>query len=261
MTVIDTAEMYGEGGAEKVVARAIAGRRDDVFVVSKVYPHNAGAKSAIAACERSLVRLATDRLDLYLLHWRGTHSAGGDDRRVRALARIGQDRALGCFQFRSRRHGGTAGASRRRALCNQSGALQSFGARDRVAIYFRYCAQACDTGDGVFADRTGRAADPPKIGNSCRAPRRHACATRVGVDASASACSFHSAIIQSRALDDNRVGRRLSDCRPRHFARSMPCFRRRVAGPRCKCFSASPTIAAKSWRQTDLFHTSKKNTQ
>jgi diketogulonate reductase-like aldo/keto reductase len=71
MTLIDTAEMYGDGGAEEVVARAIAKRRDRVFVVSKVYPHNAGRKSAIAACERSLRRLATDRLDLYLLHWRG----------------------------------------------------------------------------------------------------------------------------------------------------------------------------------------------
>ncbi len=71
MTLIDTAEMYGEGGAEEVVAKAIAKRRDRVFVVSKVYPHNAGRKSAIAACERSLQRLATDRLDLYLLHWRG----------------------------------------------------------------------------------------------------------------------------------------------------------------------------------------------
>ena len=71
MTLIDTAEMYGDGGAETVVARAIADRRDEVFVVSKVYPHNAGAKSAVAACERSLRRLRTDRLDLYLLHWRG----------------------------------------------------------------------------------------------------------------------------------------------------------------------------------------------
>ena len=71
MTLIDTAEMYGDGGAEKVVARAIAGRRDEVFVVSKVYPHNAGRKSAISACERSLSRLRVERLDLYLLHWRG----------------------------------------------------------------------------------------------------------------------------------------------------------------------------------------------
>src|SRR6476646_2550361 len=71
MTLFDTAEMYGDGRAEEVLAEAIDGRRDDVFVVSKVYPHNAGARSAIAACERSLQRLRTDRLDLYLLHWRG----------------------------------------------------------------------------------------------------------------------------------------------------------------------------------------------
>jgi diketogulonate reductase-like aldo/keto reductase len=71
MTLVDTAEMYGDGGAEEVVARAIAGRRHEAFVVSKVYPHNAGRKSAIAACERSLRRLQIERLDLYLLHWRG----------------------------------------------------------------------------------------------------------------------------------------------------------------------------------------------
>jgi diketogulonate reductase-like aldo/keto reductase len=69
--LIDTAEMYGEGSAEDVVAEAVAGRRDDVFLVSKVYPHNASKTGAIAACERSLKRLKTDRLDLYLVHWRG----------------------------------------------------------------------------------------------------------------------------------------------------------------------------------------------
>ena len=71
MTLIDTAEMYGEGGAEEIVANVIAGRRSEMFVVSKVYPNNAGRKSAILACERSLRRLRTDRLDLYLLHWPG----------------------------------------------------------------------------------------------------------------------------------------------------------------------------------------------
>lgn len=70
--LIDTAEMYGDGGAEEVVGAAIAGRRDEVFVVSKVYPHNASRRGAVAACERSLKRLGTDRLDLYLLHWRGS---------------------------------------------------------------------------------------------------------------------------------------------------------------------------------------------
>lgn len=73
LNLIDTAEMYGEGGAEEVVAEAMAGRRDSIFLVSKVYPHNASRSGAIAACERSLKRLKTDRLDLYLLHWRGSH--------------------------------------------------------------------------------------------------------------------------------------------------------------------------------------------
>ena len=71
MSLIDTAEMYADGGAEKVIAQAISGRRDRVFIVSKVYPHNAGRSDAIQACERSLQRLQTDHLDLYLLHWRG----------------------------------------------------------------------------------------------------------------------------------------------------------------------------------------------
>src|SRR5205085_4278172 len=71
MTLIDTAEMYGDGGAEKVVGQAIAGRRDQVFLVTKVYPHNASRRGVVAACERSLARLQTDWIDLYLLHWRG----------------------------------------------------------------------------------------------------------------------------------------------------------------------------------------------
>jgi diketogulonate reductase-like aldo/keto reductase len=72
MTLIDTAEMYGEGGAEEVVGEAIAGRRDEVFLVSKVYPHHADRRGVQAACERSLRRLDVERIDLYLLHWRGS---------------------------------------------------------------------------------------------------------------------------------------------------------------------------------------------
>lgn len=71
MTLIDTAEMYGDGASEKLVGAAIAGRRDEVFLVSKVLPSNATRSGTIAACERSLKRLGTDRIDLYLLHWRG----------------------------------------------------------------------------------------------------------------------------------------------------------------------------------------------
>ena len=72
MNLIDTAEMYGEGDSEALVGEAIRGRREQVFLVSKVYPHNAGRKAAQAACERSLKRLGVDCLDLYLLHWRGS---------------------------------------------------------------------------------------------------------------------------------------------------------------------------------------------
>src|SRR2546430_17096120 len=71
MTLIDTAEMYADGGAEELVGEAIEGRRDAVFLVSKVLPHNASRRGTVAACERSLMRLKVDAIDLYLLHWRG----------------------------------------------------------------------------------------------------------------------------------------------------------------------------------------------
>lgn len=73
MTLIDTAEMYGEGGAEEVVGAAIAGRRPEVYLVSKVYPHNASFDGVREACERSLRRMKVDSIDLYLLHWQGHH--------------------------------------------------------------------------------------------------------------------------------------------------------------------------------------------
>ena len=71
LNLIDSAEMYGDGAAEAIVADAVDGHREQVFLVSKVYPHNAGRRDAVAACARSLNRLRTDYLDLYLLHWRG----------------------------------------------------------------------------------------------------------------------------------------------------------------------------------------------
>lgn len=72
LTLVDTAEMYADGGAEEVVGEALQGRREQAFLVSKVYPWNAGKRSAIAACEESLQRLGTDYLDMYLLHWPGS---------------------------------------------------------------------------------------------------------------------------------------------------------------------------------------------
>jgi len=99
MTLIDTAEMYGDGGAEEVVGEAIAGRRDTVFVVSKVYPHNASRRGAIAACERSLKRLRTDVLDLYLLHWRGAIPLRETVEAFEKLKADGKIRAWGVSNF------------------------------------------------------------------------------------------------------------------------------------------------------------------
>jgi diketogulonate reductase-like aldo/keto reductase len=99
MTLIDTAEMYGEGGAEEVVGEAIAGRRDAVYVVSKVYPHNASRSGAIAACERSLRRLEIDTLDLYLLHWRGSTPLAETVAAFEKLKADGKIRAWGVSNF------------------------------------------------------------------------------------------------------------------------------------------------------------------
>ncbi|MFG1479013.1 aldo/keto reductase [Xanthobacter sp. V4C-4] len=97
--LIDTAEMYGEGGAEDMVGEAIAGRRDTVFLVSKVYPHNASRTGVVAACERSLRRLGTDRLDLYLLHWRGEHPLAETIAGFEALQAAGKIRHWGVSNF------------------------------------------------------------------------------------------------------------------------------------------------------------------
>lgn len=95
LALIDSAEMYGEGKAEELVGEAIAGRRDEAFLVSKVYPHNASRKGAIAACERSLRRLGTDRIDLYLLHWRGEVPLAETMEAFMALQRAGKIRHYG----------------------------------------------------------------------------------------------------------------------------------------------------------------------
>lgn len=99
MTLIDTAEMYGEGGAEEVVGKAIAGRRQDIFLVSKVYPQNASRKGVVAACERSLKRIGTDYLDLYLLHWRGEVPFAETLAGLQELTSAGKIRHFGVSNF------------------------------------------------------------------------------------------------------------------------------------------------------------------
>jgi diketogulonate reductase-like aldo/keto reductase len=99
MTHIDTAEMYGSGEAEKIVARAIVGRRDEVFLVSKVLPENGSVHGTVAACERSLYRLETDRLDCYLLHWRGPYPLEDTVAGFERLRREGKIMSWGVSNF------------------------------------------------------------------------------------------------------------------------------------------------------------------
>ncbi len=99
LTHIDTAEMYGGGLSEELVARAIAGRRDDVFLVSKVLPSNASRRGTVAACEKSLQRLRTDRLDCYLLHWPGPHPLEDTIAAFEELQSAGKIRSYGVSNF------------------------------------------------------------------------------------------------------------------------------------------------------------------
>jgi diketogulonate reductase-like aldo/keto reductase len=99
ITLIDTAEMYANGGAEEVVRQAVAGRRDEVFIVSKVLPSNASRQGTVAACERSLKRLGTDRIDLYLLHWRGGVPLSETVEGLEALRTAGKIRQWGVSNF------------------------------------------------------------------------------------------------------------------------------------------------------------------
>jgi diketogulonate reductase-like aldo/keto reductase len=99
MTHIDTAEKYGDGESEEIIGEAIAGRRDEVFLVSKVLPQNASRKGVVQACERSLARLGADRLDCYLLHWRGRHPLAETIAGFEDLIRAGMIRSWGVSNF------------------------------------------------------------------------------------------------------------------------------------------------------------------
>jgi len=121
MTHLDTAEMYGDGAAEELIAEAIAGLpRAELFIVSKVLPTNASYDGTIKACERSLRRLKTDYLDCYLLHWRGSHPLGETMRALEQLVTDGKIRALGVSNFAvDDLREAQAGLRREKIACNQ----------------------------------------------------------------------------------------------------------------------------------------------
>jgi diketogulonate reductase-like aldo/keto reductase len=138
MNHIDTAEMYGDGAAERVVGEAIAGRREEAFLVSKVLPHNASRTGTVAACERSLRRLATDRLDCYLLHWRGAHPLAETIAAFEELQRTGKIMFWGVSNFDAgelQEAGGIAGPGR--IACDQ--VLYHPGQRDIEHAVIPWC--------------------------------------------------------------------------------------------------------------------------
>ena len=141
LSLIDTAEMYARGAAEELVGEAIAGRRDEVFLVSKVMPQNATRAGTIAACAASLRRLGTDRLDLYLLHWRGRVPLAETVAGFEELVRDGPDPLLGGEQLRRRRPARSCRGARGRGGGGRPGALQPDPPGHRVGL-LAACAEA-----------------------------------------------------------------------------------------------------------------------
>src|SRR6266404_207303 len=126
MSLIDTAEMYGDGGAEEIVAEAIHGQHHGIFVVTKVYPHDASSAELPKACERSLKRLRIDAIDFYLLHWRErTPPLEETVDAFEKLRACRKDKTLGCLKLQRRRHGGTVVAGTRSQMWRKSGSVQS----------------------------------------------------------------------------------------------------------------------------------------
>ena len=153
MTLIDTAEMYGDGATESLARRSAGRAARQVFLVSKVYPHNASRRGVIAACEQSLKRLKTDRLDLYLLHWRGSVPLAETVAGVRGIAQRGQDPALGRQQLRYRRYGRTRRHAGRRRVRDQSDSLQRRAPRTGIRSV-AVARRAQHAGDGVQPGRS-----------------------------------------------------------------------------------------------------------
>jgi diketogulonate reductase-like aldo/keto reductase len=137
---VDTAEMYGDGRVEELVAEAIAGRRDEVFLVSKVLPENASRRGTLRACEASLRRLRTDRLDAYLLHWPGSHPLAETIEAFEELVRTGKIRAWGLSNFdEAELAQALALAGAGRIACNQ--VLYHLGERAVEHAVLPFCAQ------------------------------------------------------------------------------------------------------------------------
>src|SRR5437899_2390193 len=157
MTHIDTAEMYGSGVVEELIGEAIAGRRDEVFLASKVLPSNASFERVLRACEASLRRLRTDRLDLYLLHWPGTHPLERTIAAFERLVRDGKIRFYGVSNFDAEEMAqALAIAGERRIACNQV----LYHLRERSIEHAAY-------GHGSSRRRESQAEPAAELGEEC----------------------------------------------------------------------------------------------
>ena len=207
MTLIDTAELYGEGGAEEVVAEAVKGRRDDCFIVSKVKPENSTRAGTIAACERSLKRLKTDRIDLYLLHWRGRPRLEETLAGFEALLDKGAIRYFGVSNFDVEDmeelfalQGGDACASNQVRLQPQT-------ARHRIWAA-AVVARASRADHGLFADRAGAARARSHARRHRRPPRCDARADRALLGAPADRHDGHPQSVERDACAGEPRGAR-----------------------------------------------------
>ena len=172
--LIDTAEMYGEGVAEEIVGDALQGRSSRPFIVSKVYPHNASRAGTIAACERSLKRMRLERIDLYLLHWRGGSRIEETFEAFHKLKHSGKIGDFGVSNFDLDDMEDAAELDKGLNGTNQ--VLYCLSRRGPEFDLLPVDAQAFDPADGLFAARPGRLAAPSVAQEDCRprsAARRH----------------------------------------------------------------------------------------
>ena len=161
MTLVDTAEMYGNGRSESLVAEAIAGQREKVFLVTKVLPTNASRKGVVRACEGSLKRLKTDRVELYLLHWSGPHPLEETVRGFEDLLAAGKIRAWGVSNLDLSEMNGLV-AIRGGAACTANQVLYNLSRRGIEFDLLPWCRERGIRGHGLHAHRAGADSGEPR---------------------------------------------------------------------------------------------------
>ena len=234
LTLIDTAEMYSDGVAEGIVAEAIHGRRDECFIVTKVLPENSTRAGTIAACERSLKRLKTDRIDLYLLHWRGRPKLEETLSAFEALIAAGTIRYWGVSNFDVEDMEELLALPGGTAMRHQPGAVQSAAARHRSGSS-AVVPRPRHSDHGLFADRAGTAAARPDADRRCHPAPRHPGADRARLGAQAARHDGDSQGLQRGACQGESRGARYQAHRAGSRRARSRLSRRRKGHARSSC--------------------------